>query len=103
MSKYTTQEVEGYLREYTLLKHAATYNSDNENLIVDLLDLDSGLRKLQKMNANLYKTLVGVFVYGNPIQEQANIMDVSKRQINRRLDDGLHVLTMIMNGEVYAS
>jgi len=27
-------------------------------------------------------------------------MGVSKRQILRRLDDGLHMLTMIMNGEV---
>ena len=71
------------------------------NYINDLLDLDTALRKLQKNNSNLYKALVGVFVFGNPIQEQARLMNVSKRQINRRLDDGLHVLTMIMNGDMY--
>lgn len=102
MSKYTKQEIEGYLREYTMLKYAVTYNLENSDLVVNLMDLDSSLRKLQREYKNLYKTLIGVFVYGNPIQEQAKLMNVSKRQINRRLDDGLHILTMIMNGEVYA-
>jgi len=101
MKSYSKQEVEAYLREHTALKHAAVYNSENDNYINDLLDLDTALRKLQKNNSNLYKALVGVFVFGNPIQEQARLMNVSKRQINRRLDDGLHVLTMIMNGDMY--
>ena len=64
------------------------------------MDLDQALVKLQKTNKNLHKTLIGVFVHGTPIQEQAKAMKVSKRQISRRLDDGVHMLTMIMNGEI---
>jgi hypothetical protein len=65
------------------------------------IDLDMAMRKLRHMSVNLYNTVLGVMVYGNPIQEQAKQMGVSKRQIIRRLDDGLHMLTMIMNGEVH--
>jgi hypothetical protein len=81
------------------LQACVTYGVD-EDLMISKMDLDRAIRKLQKSSPNLYKTIIGVFVYGNPIQEQAKQMDVSKRQINRRLDDAVHMLTMIMNGEV---
>jgi hypothetical protein len=97
--KYQKQEIEAYLREYTTLQVCVVYGYD-EDLSVAKIDLDNAIRKLQKSSPNLYKTIMGVFVYGNPIQEQAKQMDVSKRQISRRLDDGVHMLTMIMNGEV---
>lgn len=96
---YHKQTVEQYLRNYTLLTQAILTGADEE-FYVAKMDLDNAMRKLQRHNKNLHKTLVGVFVYGNPIQEQAKKMDVSKRQIMRRLDDGVHMLTMIMNGEV---
>jgi hypothetical protein len=73
---------------------------DDKELLTVKMDITSAMRKLQQMSVNLHSTLVGVFVYGNPIQEQAKQMNVSTRQISRRLDDGLHMLTMIMNGEV---
>lgn len=97
--KYQKQEIEAYLREYTTLQVCVVYGYD-EDLSVAKVDLDNAIRKLQKSSPNLYKTIIGVFVYGNPIQEQATQMDVSKRQISRRLDDGVHMLAMIMNGEV---
>ena len=97
--KYTKQEIETFLREYTTLQACVLYGYDID-LVLCKMDLDTAIRKLEKSSPNLYKTIMGVFVYGNPIQEQAKQMDVSKRQISRRLDDGVHMLTMIMNGEV---
>ena len=97
--KYTKQEVETYLREYSTLQSCVVYGS-NEELKAISMDLNKSINKLQHNSPNLYKTIVGVFVYGDPIQEQAKKMNVSKRQISRRLDDGVHMLTMIMNGEV---
>ena len=47
----------------------------------------------------LYFTIVNVFVNGMPIQDQAYNVGVSTHQVNRRLHDGLHALTLIMNGE----
>lgn len=96
---YTKQMVEAFLRDYSLLQHAVAYNGDDD-LMNAKIDLDRGIRKLQNTSINLHRTIIGVFVYGNPIQEQAKLMGVSKRQINRRLDDALHMLTRIMNGEV---
>lgn len=96
---YTKQAIEECLRNYTLLGRVVQLNGNRE-LITVKIDLDMGMRRLAKHSQNLHDTLVGVFFYGNPIQEQAKKMNVSKRQILRRLDDGLHMLTMIMNGEV---
>lgn len=97
---YDKQTVEGYLRNYTTL-HRAILLGDNHELQNAKIDLDMAMRKLRGTSVNLYNTVLGVMVYGNPIQEQAKQMKVSKRQIIRRLDDGLHMLTMIMNGEVH--
>jgi hypothetical protein len=62
------------------------------------MDLDMGMETLKRESFNLYKALMGVLVYGNSIQKQANRDNVSKRQINRRLNDGIYTLTLIMNG-----
>lgn len=96
---YEKQAVEECLRNYTLLNQMTLMGDDKELLTVKM-DMDNAMRRLQKASPNLHGTLIGVFVYGNPIQEQAKQMNVSTRQITRRLDDGLHMLTMIMNGEV---
>jgi len=78
----------------------AAKQSADDTYNIAKMDLDRGMHKLHDTSINLYKTVLGVFVFGHPIQEQAKQMNVSKRQISRRLDDGLHMLTMIMNGEV---
>jgi len=96
---YDKPTIETYLRNYTTLSTAIIAGCDEEHHIAKM-DLDRALRKLQGFSYNLYATLIGVFVYGNPIQEQAKQMKVSKRQIIRRMDDGLHMLMMIMNGDV---
>ena len=95
MGEYNNQQVEMMLKNYTLL-----CESDDAEFISYRVDLDAALRKLQNTSVNLYKAIVGVFILGNPIQEQANVDKVSKRQIIRRLNDATHMLTMIMNGEV---
>jgi hypothetical protein len=94
---YTTTIVEAALREYQSLTSLLmlTGDQDTKNL---KLDVDAGLRKLQKQNKTLYETLIGVFVLGNAIQEQAEQMSTSTRQVSRRLHDGVYMLTMLMNG-----
>lgn len=99
MLTYDKQMIEGMLRNYSTLTSVITTTGDDD-LRAAKIDLDMSLRKLQGFSTNLYRTIIGVLVWGNPIQEQAKQMNVSKRQINRRLDDGLHFLTMTMNGEV---
>lgn len=96
---YQKQMVEELLRNYTQVTRAIVVTGD-EDLRTAKVDLDIALRKLQDFSKNLHDTMIGVFVWGSPIQEQAKKMNVSKRQVLRRLDDGLHFLTMIMNGEV---
>jgi hypothetical protein len=96
---YQKQTVEDMLRNYTTITHYIMHSGDEE-VHSYKLDLDIALQKLQDFSGNLHKTIISVFVWGIPIQEQAKRMNVSKRQISRRLDDGLHFLTMIMNGEV---
>lgn len=96
---YQKQMVEELLRNYSTITHYLI-TSGNEEVHAAKLDLDMAMQKLQDTSTNLHKTLISVFVWGTPIQEQAKAMNVSKRQIHRRLDDGIHLLTMIMNGEV---
>jgi|694.fasta_scaffold48354_2 hypothetical protein len=95
MDRYSTQQVETMLRNYTAL-----LGSSHADVITYKIDLDNGLKKLKHNYPNLYTALVGVFISGNPIQEQAKLQEVSKRQTIRRLNDSLYVLTMIMNGDV---
>jgi CRISPR/Cas system-associated endonuclease Cas3-HD len=95
MEKYDKQAVEGMLRNYTTLE-----NTSDANFLSYKLDLDKALQKLLKEYKNLYYAVVGVFVLGSSIQDQADSQNVSKRQTIRRLDDGIHMLTMIMNGDI---
>lgn len=96
---YNQQTIETYLRNYSTLEDASSGSIDDTFRIAKM-DLDESLKKLKKASPNLYETILGVFVFGNPIQEQAKRMKVSKRQTIRRMNDGLYMLTMIMNGEV---
>jgi hypothetical protein len=97
--EYEKDTVETYLRNYSTLTAAVLTGADDD-LHAAKMDLDDGLKRLRGVSINLYNTLIGVFVWGNPIQEQAEQMNVSKRQIIRRMDDGIYALTMIMNGEM---
>lgn len=93
--EYKNDIVENLLRNYySLQTHPDSTFSDYK------VDLDQALAKLKNYSSVLYSTVVNVFVNGVPIQEQARIDEVSRMQVNRRLHDGLHMLTMIMNGEV---
>lgn len=93
--EYQNDIVENLLRNYYSL------NTTDDLVLRDYkIDLDLALAKLKEYSSVLYLTIVNVFVNGTPIQEQAKVDDVSRMQVNRRLHDGLHVLTMIMNGEV---
>jgi hypothetical protein len=93
--EYQNDIVENLLRNYYSLD-----SSDDAMLRDYKIDLDIALSKLKEYSSVLYLTIVNVFVNGMPIQEQARIDDVSRMQVSRRLHDALHVLTMIMNGEV---
>ena len=94
MLNYSNNMVENMLRNYSLL--AST--SDAEYLDYRM-DLDNSMDTLKVEYPNLYSALMGVFVVGTPIQEQATLQKVSKVQVHRMLNDGLHMLTLIMNGE----
>ena len=95
MSEYTSMFVENLLRNYyTLQQHPdSTFSSYK-------IDLENSLKTLKRQNKVLYFTVVNVFTNGMPIQTLAYNEGVSTRQVNRRLHDGLHTLTMIMNGEI---
>ena len=95
MTKYSNNMVENMLRNYSLL--AST--SDAEYLDYRM-DLDNGMGVLKDEYPNLYTTLMGVFVVGTPIHEQVKNQSTNKMQIHRRLNDGLHMLTLIMNGDI---
>lgn len=91
--EYTTNIVENLLRNYyTLQQHPDSTFSFYK------LDLENGLKALKQQSEVLYFTVVNVFVNGMPIQDQAYKDSVTTRQVNRRLHDGLHALTLIMNG-----
>lgn len=90
MDEYQNSEVENMLRNYYSMQ-----------LLPDIkVDLDIALIKLKQYSSVLYSTIVSVFVNGIPIQEKARMDGVSRMQVNRRLHDGLHILTMTMNGDV---
>jgi len=92
---YQNSIVENLLRAYyTLQQHP------DSTFTVYKLDLEIALRKIKQHNNVLYSTIVNVLVNGVPIQEQAEVDNVTTRQVNRRLHDGIHLLTMIMNGEL---
>jgi len=91
---YEADIVENLLRYYHSLP------TSPESTFCDYkVDIDIALPKLKQHSIPLHDALVGVFTNGVPIQEQADIDGVSRMQIHRRLYDGLHLMTMIMNGE----
>ena len=95
--EYTNQTVENLLRNYYSLQgYMGSEFADVK------LDLYKSLMMMKRHDKALYSTIVNVFVNGVPIQEQAESDGITSRQVSRRLHDGLIVLTMIMNGELYA-
>lgn len=90
---YTTNIVENLLRNYYSLQQ-----HPDSTFSFYYLDLVDGLKELYKQNAVLYYTLVNVFISGMPIQDQAYNDGVTTRMINYRLNEGLEILTNLMNG-----
>jgi len=90
---YTTSIVENLLRNYYSLQQ-----HPDSTFSFYYLDLVDGLKELYKQNAVLYYTLVNVFISGMPIQDQAYNDGVTTRMINYRLNEGLEMLTNLMNG-----
>ena len=92
---YTTSIVENLLRNYYSLQQ-----HPDSTFSFYYLDLVDGLKELYKQNAVLYYTLVNVFISGMPIQDQAYNDGVTTRMINYRLNEGLEMLTNLMNGVI---
>lgn len=90
---YTTNIVENLLRNYYSLQQ-----HPDSTFSFYYLDLVDGLKELYKQNAVLYYTLVNVLISGMPIQDQAYNDGVTTRMINYRLNEGLEMLTNLMNG-----
>lgn len=93
--KYTNEMVENILRNY----YSFNKYSDTD-LYEYKIDIDLALKKLSDYSSVLYFTIVNVFINSKPINDEAADGGVSRMQVNRRLHDGLHLLTMIMNGEI---
>lgn len=96
--EYTTEIVENLLRNYYSLQQ-----HPDSTFSFYYIDLTNSLEVLKRNSPVLHSTIINIFVNGMPIQEKAKRDGVSRMQVNRRLYDGLDVLTMIMNGELYAS
>lgn len=93
--EYTTYMTENMLRNYLQLEiHPDQMFSDMK------LDLDKALKALRTEDPDVYKTIMGVFVAGNPIQIQAKNDGISKRLVHYRMANGVQSLTAIMNGVV---
>lgn len=93
--KYQNDMVENILRNYY------SFNKYTDTDLYEYkVDVDIGLQKLSNYSSVLYFTIVNVFINSKPINDEAVDSGVSRMQVNRRLHDGLHLLTMIMNGEI---
>lgn len=93
--KYTNEMVENILRNYY------SFNKYTDTDLYEYkIDIDLALKKLSNYSSVLYFTIVNVFINSKPINTEAADNNVSRMQVNRRLHDGLHLLTMIMNGEI---
>jgi hypothetical protein len=92
--EYQTSIVENMLRNYYSLKE------HTDPTFTDMyVDLITGLKELYRANKILYKTIINVFVLGYPIVKQAELDNITTRQVSYRLDDALSTLTSIMNGD----
>ena len=92
---YTKEMVENLLRNYYSLQQ-----HPDSTFSFYYLDLVDGLKNLHQQHEVLYFTLVNVFVSGMPIQDQALNEGVTTRMVNYRLNEGLDILTNIMNGDM---
>lgn len=93
MMTYDSSLVENMIRHYFTLKET------NLTEYADLqMDLQTGLNRLREEDHPTYKTLMGVFAFGNSIQMQAELDKITKMQVHRRLDSGLWFVTLVMNG-----
>jgi DNA-directed RNA polymerase specialized sigma24 family protein len=97
--EYDTKTIKAFLKNYTSIK-GAYHSTSNEELIITKTEMDIALRKLENYSINLFNTLIDVLVLGTPILEHAEENKISKRQVQRRLDDGLNLLVLIMNREI---
>lgn len=92
--EYQMEIVENLLRNYYKLQ-----THPDSTFSFYYVDLTNGLKIMRRESEVLYSTIVNIMINGMPIQEKAAIDDVTTRQVNYRLHDGLELLTMIMNGE----
>lgn len=93
--EYKQETVENLLRNYYSLSNYPT-----TELYEYKADLEIALAKLNNYSSTLYSTIVNVFINAKPINKEADDSGVTRMQVNRRLHDALHLLTMIMNGEI---
>lgn len=63
------------------------------------MDIDKALKALREEDPDVYRTVMGVFVAGTPIQQQAKKDGISKRLVHYRMANGVASLTAIMNGD----
>lgn len=93
MTNYDSSIVENMIRNYFTLKE-----TDLTEYADLRMDLQTGLEKLREESYDTYKTLMGVFAFGNSIQIQAELDGITKMQVHRRLASGLWFVTLVMNG-----
>lgn len=93
--EYTSNVVENILRHYYSLQlHPDSTFSHYK------IDVDSALKVLHDKDSVLYFTIINVFVNGVPIHDQAKTDGVTSRWVSYRLNEGVNMLTSIMNGEL---
>ena len=95
MERYSNNIVINLLKNYTAL------TSTSEDMIVAKLDLDKALRSLDNYSKRLYSAVTTVYITHNSIELEAKLQGVSVRQIDRRLKDAIHLLTLFMNGDFF--
>jgi transposase len=96
---YDTKTIKEFLKNYTSIT-GVYHASGNQDLLITKTEMDIALRKLEDYSTNLFNTLIDVLVLGTTISEHAEEYKISKRQVQRRIDDGLNMLVMIMNKEI---
>lgn len=93
MTDYSPQIVENVIRNYWSIQDTGLVEAQDI-----LMDVDRGLQRLKDEDPNVYSTVMGVFAFGNSIQGQAKLDNITKMQVHRRLSMGLEFVTNIMNG-----
>jgi len=93
MNHYTSDIVENMIRNYYTLQ-----DTELTEYVSLQMDLNKGLDRLREEDYDTYKTIMGVFAFGNSIQAQAKLDNITKMQVHRRLSSGLWFVTLVMNG-----